>query len=762
MFNETAFSEFSSEVSKEIYNGEECFKLAPKQVNHRIPFKAKAGDTITVSVEFYAPNGSNLTFALTGDEDSKGTWLKDINIAEAQTSLVSMTFTKTASYDCKFLDIRCYRFGLGTTPYYFKSIQLNYGSTALSYEPYKENNFSLNSPIELGKWDYIDFERQKIVRGTKTRIFDGTESWILQSVNSHGIYNYQVSATGTTGRGGICNLYNIQHTVIAKTTDEGFMLTTGGGGILFIRTKSYTSVEAWKAHLAELYASGNPLVISYELATPTEEDIDISTDKYTVWNGGSETVIQGENDNSAWDAIPTITQKYFIHENPKEVAIKEYVNNGLAKKLDKTGGTITGNLVVEGKTETALGAIISKKDNITYGLAYDNEAFKLGLGELSEEGDFSFAEGEGLPIALRDDSSMFADGALVAWSSDGNKLIDSGVTAETVNNKLDKLAPSATGRRVYAYDASDSSVTNYSLSSDIATAGNGKIPFYRNVSQTAGAVPQHKTNKIATIYVNKPLSNYEAANKAYVDEKVGDATIATFNITEANTTITLLNLIGMTCIDWGDDTIPSASLTHTYAAAGTYECKIYGVTEIGTSAFGRIAQLKEIKVGNSVINITDDSFGGCTGLKKVYISDSIVSIGWSVTFMDCTNLEEVYLGKNIQDIGYEAFARTKLKKIEIPEKVTSVGDWCFMYCTELEEVVMNPTVPPQLAASPFDGCTNLKRIIVPHESYEAYKTAWTNYATLIDSYVLMSDLKAEEWTFTLTDGSTVTKKVVVL
>ena len=651
---------------------------------------------------------------------------------------VKVDSTATATFEKEVEYLQLFLSYTSTVGQYctFKDLMLTFGGVNQDYEPYTEIEWKLPTPVELGKWDYIDFERKKIVRGTETVVYKGTESWKLQSVNDNGIYNYQIDAKGITGLGGICNLYNIQWTEIANTTEEGFMLTKGGGGVVFFRTKSYITVDEWKAHLAELYANGNPLVISYELTTPIEEDIDIPTDKYTVWHGGTETVIQGENDNSTWDAIPTITQKYSIHENPKEVAIKEYVNNGLAKKLDKTGGTITGNLIVEGKTETALGAIISKKDNIVYGLAYDNEAFKLGLGELSEDGDFAFAEGEGLPIALRDDSDLFDNGALVAWSSDGNKLIDSGITKEVVDNKVDKLTPSATGRRVYAYDASDPSVTSYSLSGDIATTTNGKIPFYRNNSLTAGAVPQHRTNKIGTLYVNKPLSNYEAANKAYVDEKAGDATIATFSITEANTTITLINLIGMTCIDWGDDTIPSASLTHTYANVGEYKCIIYGVTEIGVGAFESEYHLSEIIIGNIVTKINEYAFYD-TKITSIIIPNSVTSI------------------------GAMAFEDSNLTKITIPDSVMEIGSTAFGTST-LMEVEFKSTTPEVYDESCFEFATNLKRIIVPHESYEAYKTAWTDYATLIDSYVLMSDLKSEEWTFTLTDGSTVTKKVVIL
>lgn len=108
----------------------------------------------------------------------------------------------------------------------------------------------------------------------------------------------------------------------------------------------------------------------------------------------------------------------------------------IATKLDKSGGTITGNLIVEGKTDTALGAIVSKQNGIAYGLAYDGYAYKLGEGTInSESGEFTFNSGEGLPIALRDDNSTFTDGNLVKWSKDGNKLIDSNISSNNIATK---------------------------------------------------------------------------------------------------------------------------------------------------------------------------------------------------------------------------------------------------------------------------------------------------------------------------------------
>lgn len=133
------------------------------------------------------------------------------------------------------------------------------------------------------------------------------------------------------------------------------------------------------------------------------------------------------------------------------------------EKFDKAGGTITGNvaitgdLTVNGTTfsedhetivvednmmvlnsnkvdlQTAVSGIaMNKNADSTYGAVYDpvDDTFKFGEGTLNEANEFEFNDGEGLPFAVREDSTQFADGHIVEWSTDGNKLVDSGKTVE--------------------------------------------------------------------------------------------------------------------------------------------------------------------------------------------------------------------------------------------------------------------------------------------------------------------------------------------
>lgn len=85
---------------------------------------------------------------------------------------------------------------------------------------------------------------------------------------------------------------------------------------------------------------------------------------------------------------------------------------------------------------------IRKNSSDTYGIVYDpaSDSVKLGLGKLDNSGKFTFNEGEGQPVAVRDDSSLFVDGHLVKWDATNHKFVDAGDIDKYITTKVDKSA----------------------------------------------------------------------------------------------------------------------------------------------------------------------------------------------------------------------------------------------------------------------------------------------------------------------------------
>ena len=69
-------------------------------------------------------------------------------------------------------------------------------------------------------------------------------------------------------------------------------------------------------------------------------------------------------------------------------------------------------------------------------------------------------------------------------------------------------------------------------------------------------------------------------------------------------------------------------------------------------------------------------------IKKVVIEDGVTSVG-EYAFADCTNLEEAVLSDTVTLIGARSFSEcTSLKGIDIPDGVEDVGGAAFYDCEQ--------------------------------------------------------------------------------
>ena len=137
-------------------------------------------------------------------------------------------------------------------------------------------------------------------------------------------------------------------------------------------------------------------------------------------------------------------------------------------------------------------------------------------------------------------------------------------------------------------------------------------------------------------------------------------------------------------------------------------------------------QIKAVTFPDSLTNITDWAFYGCTALTKITLPDSLKTIG-SAAFYGCSALSELRL-TNVETISSMAFyACTNLTELTIPDSVTSIGVEAFKGCTSLSSVVCYPEIPPTLGVDAFANCAaNLD--ICTLFSLGSYKaTNWNDY-----------------------------------
>ena len=187
------------------------------------------------------------------------------------------------------------------------------------------------------------------------------------------------------------------------------------------------------------------------------------------------------------------------------------------------------------------------------------------------------------------------------------------------------------------------------------------------------------------------------------------------------------------------------------------------VTSIGETAFAGCTSLTSVTIPDSVTSIGGGAFLECTSLKSITIPDSVTSIGEGV-FLICSGLKSITIPDSVTSIGDFAFnGCSGLKSVTIPDSVTSIGDYAFAVCTSLTSVTIGNSVT-SIGINAFNGCNNLtsvycksttppsadyeifgtnesiKKIYVPINSLDAYKSAtnWSQYADIMVGSEILS------------------------
>ena len=171
------------------------------------------------------------------------------------------------------------------------SFQIEYGTNVTEYEPYYEpviTNIYLNEPLrKIGDYaDYIDFEKQKVIRKVKETILTGEEkiSWtVLSQGTAKEFYRYKITnedivlPKGTTHEGQFCNYLPAGNITTSNSVIGMSVYYSESQGFTFFRCRfpSGTITNGIETYLKELYASGNPMKYYFATSEIKEETIDL-------------------------------------------------------------------------------------------------------------------------------------------------------------------------------------------------------------------------------------------------------------------------------------------------------------------------------------------------------------------------------------------------------------------------------------------------------------------------------------------------------
>ena len=284
------------------------------------------------------------------------------------------------------------------------------------------------------------------------------------------------------------------------------------------------------------------------VSTLQQEALDTKLDKSLVAVPATpNTVAKRHGDGRLYVGAPT--ENY-------DAATKKYVDDADNTKLNKAGGSITGDLAVQGNLtvsgtttsesqkqllvednvivtnankvdlQSLLSSIaINKNSTATYGIMYDpsDDTVKFGQGTLDTNNKFVFNANEGLPIAIRAQASDFTDAHLVKWDTTKNAFVDAEYTGNDIASKTNVTV---NGEHVDTFDADTKLDKSTNPSTLYAVNTNGVQSNLKYSHEMLPWTIAYRENNGALV-VGTPTADAHAATKKYVDDSISSATSIT-------------------------------------------------------------------------------------------------------------------------------------------------------------------------------------------------------------------------------------------
>ena len=169
------------------------------------------------------------------------------------------------------------------------------------------------------------------------------------------------------------------------------------------------------------------------------------------------------------------------------------------------------------------------------------------------------------------------------------------------------------------------------------------------------------------------------------------------------------------------------------------------VTSIGQYAFYNCDSLTKINIPKGISTIGVDTFWGCNSLKDVYITD--IEAWCNITFcvsdyssyssnplcyannlyLNNKLVKDIVIPNSVTEIPYYAFSCDSLKSITIPDSVTSIGNCAFYCCSSLTGITI-PNSVTNIGKYAFEECNTLKYVNIAN--IEAWlNTTFGNYSS---------------------------------
>jgi hypothetical protein len=127
--------------------------------------------------------------------------------------------------------------------------------------------------------------------------------------------------------------------------------------------------------------------------------------------------------------------------------------------------------------------------------------------------------------------------------------------------------------------------------------------------------------------------------------------------------------------------------------------------------YGGNKDIRVVKIPDSVKLLRNATFAGCSNLERVEMGKNLASIHDRV-FGRCENLKTIVWSSSLEYIGKQAFSKSGIETLKIPDGVKKIDDWAFMGCKELRSAYIPDTVE-HMGFFLFFGCSKLLSVRLP-------------------------------------------------
>ena len=168
------------------------------------------------------------------------------------------------------------------------------------------------------------------------------------------------------------------------------------------------------------------------------------------------------------------------------------------------------------------------------------------------------------------------------------------------------------------------------------------------------------------------------------------------------------------------------------------------VTNIGELAFYGCSGLTSVTIPNSVTSIGEGAFSDCSGLTSIVVEDgnpvydsrnncnAIIETATNTLHSGC---KTTIIPNSVTSIGDEAFSHCSgLTSVTIPNSVTSIGQRAFAYCFKLLDVYCYAENVPATESDAFESSSIQNATLhVPAASVERYKSSapWSEFGKIV-------------------------------